>query len=61
MILPAQATDDPVEVTDVDVVLLGVKAWQVQEAARAMLPAIGPATFVVHCITVSMPLRNFPR
>ena len=51
MILPAQATDDPVEVTDVDVVLLGVKAWQVQEAARAMRPAIGPGTFVV-------PLQN---
>jgi len=50
-ISPAQATDDPAEVTDVDAVLLGVKAWQVQEAARAMRPAIGPETFVV-------PLQN---
>jgi 2-dehydropantoate 2-reductase len=51
VISPAQATDDPTEITGVEVVLLGVKAWQVREAARMMRPAIGPETFVV-------PLQN---
>lgn len=46
-----QATDTPAEAGVVDVVLLGVKAWQVAEAARTMLPMIGPDTFVV-------PLQN---
>jgi 2-dehydropantoate 2-reductase len=51
LIRPAQATDDPAQVGEVDVVLLGVKAWQVTEAAEAMRPMIGPATVVV-------PLQN---
>jgi 2-dehydropantoate 2-reductase len=51
VIQPAQATDRPGEVGAVDAVLLGVKAWQVPEAAEAMRPLIGPATFVV-------PLQN---
>ncbi len=42
-----QATDDPAQVGVVDVVLLGVKAWQVPEAAQAMRPLVGPETFVV--------------
>src|SRR6516162_4730908 len=46
-ISPAQATDDPTQITGIDAVLLGVKAWQVQEAAGALGPAIGPNTFVV--------------
>jgi 2-dehydropantoate 2-reductase len=46
-IQPAKATDDPQQVAAVDVVLLGVKAWQVEEAARNMRPMIGPETFVV--------------
>ncbi len=46
-----QATDSPAEAGEVDVVLLGVKAWQVAEAARTMLPMIGADTFVV-------PLQN---
>ncbi|MHC2995454.1 MAG: 2-dehydropantoate 2-reductase [Candidatus Atribacteria bacterium] len=46
-----QATDDPVKVGVVDVVLLGVKAWQVPEAAQAMRPMVGPDTCVV-------PLQN---
>jgi len=50
-ISPAQATDDPAEAGGVHVVLVGVKAWQVGEAARTMQPAIGPETFVV-------PLQN---
>jgi 2-dehydropantoate 2-reductase len=51
VISPAQATDDAAEVAGVEVVLVGVKAWQVGEAARIMRPAIGPETFVV-------PLQN---
>ena len=35
---PVQATDDPAEVGVVDVVLVGVKAWQVSEAAQAHTP-----------------------
>lgn len=44
---PAIATDDPSEVGAVDSVVVGVKAWQVPEAARAMRPMIGQDTFVV--------------
>jgi len=44
---PIQATDDPTEIDPVDVVLVGVKTWQVPEAAKAMLPMVGPETFVV--------------
>jgi 2-dehydropantoate 2-reductase len=51
VIQPAQASDNPVQVGVVDAVILGVKAWQVTEAARAMKPMIGPETFVV-------PLQN---
>ena len=47
----AQATDDPREVGSVDVVIIGVKSWQVTDAAHAILPMIGPKTFVV-------PLQN---
>lgn len=42
-----QATDQPNEVGEVDVVLVAVKAWQVPEAARAMAPIIGERTVVV--------------
>jgi 2-dehydropantoate 2-reductase len=48
---PAQATADPAQVGTVDVVLVGVKAWQVPQAAEAMRPLLGPDTFVV-------PLQN---
>ena len=44
---PIQATDDTGERDPVDVVLVGVKAWQVSEAAQAMRPMVGPETFVV--------------
>jgi 2-dehydropantoate 2-reductase len=44
---PALATDNPTEVERVDAVILGVKAWQVLDAAKAMRPMIGPETFVV--------------
>ncbi len=48
---PAAATDDPSVAGPVDVVLLGVKTWQVEDTARAMGPMLGPETFVV-------PLQN---
>ena len=46
-----QATDDPAEVGMVDMVLLGVKAWQVPEAAEAIRPMVGSETVV-------LPLQN---
>jgi 2-dehydropantoate 2-reductase len=48
---PVQATDNPTEAGVVDVVIVGVKAWQVPEAAEAMRPMVGPQTFV-------LPLQN---
>ena len=47
VIQPAQATESPGEIGAVDLVLLGVKAWQVPEAAEAMRPMIGPETVVL--------------
>lgn len=46
-----QATDNPAQVGPVDVVVLGVKAWQVADAAEAIKPMIGPETIV-------LPLEN---
>jgi 2-dehydropantoate 2-reductase len=46
-IRPAQATDDPVEIGPVDVVLLAVKGWQVPQAIEKVRPLVGPETFVV--------------
>ncbi len=46
-IQPAQATDNPGMVGMVDAVLVGVKAWQVPDAARAMQPLVGADTMVV--------------
>jgi 2-dehydropantoate 2-reductase len=51
VIHPARASDNPAELGPADVVLLGVKTWQVPDAARAMGPLLGPDTFVV-------PLQN---
>jgi 2-dehydropantoate 2-reductase len=51
VVQPAQATDDPAHAGVVDMVLVGVKAWQVPEVAQAMRPLVGPETFVV-------PLQN---
>lgn len=44
-------TDKPSEVGEVDVILVGVKAWQVSAAAQAMRPLVGKNTFIV-------PLQN---
>ena len=50
-VIRAQATDNPAETGKVDAVLVGVKAWQVTDAADAMRPLVGPDTVVV-------PLQN---
>jgi 2-dehydropantoate 2-reductase len=50
-ILPAQATDAPQAAGIVDCVLVGVKAWQIAEAAQALKPMVGDRTVVV-------PLQN---
>ena len=51
VICPAQATDDPAEVGTVDVIIVGVKAEQVIDAAQAIGSMIGPDTCV-------LPLQN---
>ena len=51
LVRPARATDEPSAVGTVDVVLLGVKAWQVPQAADAMRPLVGEKTLIV-------PLQN---
>ena len=44
---PAHASAEPAEIGPVDGVILGIKTWQVTEAAQAMRPMIGPQTFVL--------------
>ncbi|HUV88331.1 MAG TPA: 2-dehydropantoate 2-reductase N-terminal domain-containing protein, partial [Anaerolineae bacterium] len=51
VVQPVHATGDPSQVGVVDVILVGVKAWQVPEAAQAMRPLLGPETVV-------LPLQN---
>jgi 2-dehydropantoate 2-reductase len=51
VIYPARATDDVGEVGEVDLVILGVKAWQVPVAARAIKPLVRKQTTV-------LPLQN---
>jgi len=51
VVYPARATDNVGEAGLVDLVIVGVKAWQVPEAARAMKPMVGPQTTV-------LPLQN---
>lgn len=46
-----QVTDNLQQVGEVDFILLGVKAWQVKEAARQMAPLVGEMTSVI-------PLQN---
>jgi 2-dehydropantoate 2-reductase len=48
---PVQATNNPAEVGRVDVILVAVKSWQVEEAAAAIRPMVGPDTAVI-------PLQN---
>lgn len=51
IVQPARTTDNPEEVGIVDMVLVGVKAWQVLDAASVMKPMVGSQTFV-------LPLQN---
>src|SRR4029079_18000366 len=51
VIHPARATENVNEARETDLVILGVKAWQVPEAARAIKPIVGSTTTVV-------PLQN---
>jgi 2-dehydropantoate 2-reductase len=51
VIYPARATDNVNEVGETDLVILGVKAWQVPEAARAIKSLVGSSTTV-------LPLQN---
>jgi 2-dehydropantoate 2-reductase len=46
-----QATDHPATVGVVDLVVVGVKAWQVRDAAEALRPMVGQTTAV-------LPLQN---
>src|SRR6185369_2716273 len=46
VVYPAKATDDVSEVGETELVILGVKAWQVPEAARAVKPIVDPNTTV---------------
>ncbi len=48
---PWLATEDPTQVGIVDLVIVGVKTWQLPEAARALPPLVGPETCVI-------PLQN---
>lgn len=51
VVRPARATEDPATAGPADVVLVGVKAWQVRDAARALRPLVQGRGFVV-------PLQN---
>ena len=44
---PANATDNPIHVGPVDLILFSVKAYSTDEAAQAIQPAIGPQTVVL--------------
>lgn len=47
VVQPASATADPASIGPVDLVLVGVKSWQLAEAAASLAPLIGPATAVL--------------
>src|SRR5260370_15159061 len=57
-ISPVRATDDPTEVNSVDVVILGVKAWQIGEAARAVGPMVGAGTLL---LPLQTGVESFPQ
>lgn len=48
---PVAASDNPADIGPADIVLVGVKAWQVPDAATAIRPLVRPSTRVV-------PLQN---
>ena len=51
VIQPWLVTEDPAQIGPVDVVIVGVKTWQLPEVARALPALVGPHTCVV-------PLQN---
>src|SRR5262245_27161756 len=51
LLRPVVAIDSPVQAGRADAVLVAVKAWQVREAGRALLPMLNGGGFVV-------PLQN---
>ena len=51
VVRPAEAVEDPADIGPVDLVLVGVKAWQVTETAKALSPLLRPDTVV-------LPLQN---
>ena len=46
-VMPAQATDDPATVGQVDVVLFCVKLWDVESAGQQIKPMVGKETAVI--------------
>lgn len=44
---PELVTSNPAQVGNVDLIILGVKAWQVSDAVKIMNPMIGPSTSVL--------------
>src|SRR3954469_15389834 len=50
-LVPTQATDNPAEIGEVDIVLFCVKLWDVESAGQSIRPLIGPDTAVI-------PLQN---
>ena len=51
VIYPAKTTDEVSQIGEVDLVILGVKAWQVPDAARSIKPLVSANTTV-------LPLQN---
>ena len=51
VVFPAKCTNDVNQVGPIDLVIVGVKAWQVAEAVREMKPIVGTKTTV-------LPLQN---
>jgi 2-dehydropantoate 2-reductase len=51
VVYPAKATDHVGEIGEVDLVVVGVKAWQIPETARAIKPLVGSNATV-------LPLQN---
>jgi 2-dehydropantoate 2-reductase len=50
-LVPTQATDNPAEIGEVDIVLFCVKLWDVESAGTAIKPLVGKSTAVI-------PLQN---
>ncbi|MGW8184282.1 MAG: ketopantoate reductase family protein [Burkholderiales bacterium] len=47
LLQPVKVTEDPAQAGQVDLVLIAVKLWDTQAAARAVKPAVGPGTAVL--------------